>query len=53
MNKCDINCEHCWCKVFYAKSGIVTAYCAKAKRQIQNVSKYVCDVQRSLFGGVE
>ena len=32
MSKCDINCEYCWCKVFYAKSGIVTAYCAKAKR---------------------
>ncbi len=53
MNKCDINCEHCWCKVFYAKSGVITAYCAKAKRQIQNVSKHVCNMQRSLFGDVE
>lgn len=44
MSKCDINCEHCWCKVFYVKSGIVTAYCAKVKRPIQNVSEHVCNV---------
>lgn len=41
---CYNECEHCWCKVFYPKTGIVTAYCAKAKRPIQNVALHFCDM---------
>ena len=41
---CYSECKHCWCKVLYPKTGIVTAYCAKAKRPIQNVALHFCDM---------
>lgn len=53
MKKCNTECEWCWCKVYYAKSGIVTAYCAKTEKLIRNVAKHICNVRRSLFDNLE
>lgn len=48
MEMCDIECEYCWCKVFYPKTNIVTAYCAIARQLIQNVAKHSCNADKRI-----
>lgn len=50
MSKC-LECPHCQCKEFTAKSEKWSGYCRKSGKQIANLLAYRCQVviEQSLF----